>query len=208
MGALTRKERERAEHRRQMLEAAEAVFAEKGYHEAGVQEIADRAECSVGYLYNLFENKTDLYGELIDLRAAEFIADVRERMAAQDGALAKLQAAIVTKVEFFRRRKQFFRIHAQLHTSARVEGPMALPVKARERYRAYMEDLAAVFSQGIRDGVVVDLDPTVLVQCLEGLTNSAIAQWVHKGSPLEDLPEAEILQRVFFEGILARRVPQ
>ncbi len=205
MAGLTRKEREKAEHRRLILEAAEAVFAEKGFHDAGVQEIAERAEFSVGYLYNLFAKKTDLYGELIDLRAAEFIADVRERLEAEDDVAGKLRAAIAAKVEFFRRRKQFFQVHAQLHTGAHVEGPTALPAKSRKRYKDYMAYLAGIFQDGIREGLVVDVDPMVLVQCLEGLTNSAIAQWIFRGGPHENLPDADVLQRIFFEGILARR---
>ena len=47
--------------RRAMLDAAQAVFAEKGYADATLDEIADRAEFGKGTLYNYFEGgKEDL----------------------------------------------------------------------------------------------------------------------------------------------------
>ena len=41
---MTRRERERLKNRRTMLEAARAVFAEKSYADATVEEIAERAQ--------------------------------------------------------------------------------------------------------------------------------------------------------------------
>lgn len=52
---LTRRERERRTRRRLMLEAARAVFAEKGYADATLEEIAQRAEFGKGTLYNYFK---------------------------------------------------------------------------------------------------------------------------------------------------------
>ena len=42
--------------RRAMLDAAQAVFAEKGYDDATLDEIAERAEFGKGTLYNYFED--------------------------------------------------------------------------------------------------------------------------------------------------------
>ena len=52
---LTRRERERLERRQAMLGAARSVFAEKGYPNATLDEIAERAEFGKGTLYNYFE---------------------------------------------------------------------------------------------------------------------------------------------------------
>jgi AcrR family transcriptional regulator len=53
--SLSRRERERRMRRRAMLDAARAVFAEKGYAHATLDEIAERAEFGKGTLYNYFE---------------------------------------------------------------------------------------------------------------------------------------------------------
>lgn len=52
--ALSRRDRERLARRRAMLDAALAVFAEKGYEGATLDEIAEQAEFGKGTLYNYF----------------------------------------------------------------------------------------------------------------------------------------------------------
>lgn len=54
--SLSRRERERRMRRQAMLDAASAVFAERGYAQATLGEIADRAEFGKGTLYNYFED--------------------------------------------------------------------------------------------------------------------------------------------------------
>ena len=142
MTELSRKEREKAEHRRAILEAAEVVFAQKGFHSATVHEIAERAEFSVGYLYNMFQSKTDIFTELVDMRAAEYIADVEKRLRRQEDPLAKVRTAISAKLDFFGRHEQFFLIFAHLATEERVEGPVSMPEKCRLRYEGHMARLA------------------------------------------------------------------
>ncbi|MFB6249712.1 MAG: TetR/AcrR family transcriptional regulator, partial [Salinibacter sp.] len=53
--SLSRRERERRQRRRAMLEAAQSVFAERGYARATLDEVARRAEFGKGTLYNYFE---------------------------------------------------------------------------------------------------------------------------------------------------------
>ena len=46
--------------RNAILDAAEIVFAERGFHEARIQDIAARARIAVGTVYNHFETKEDV----------------------------------------------------------------------------------------------------------------------------------------------------
>jgi AcrR family transcriptional regulator len=50
-----------AETRRVLLEAARQVFVEKGFAEAGVAAVVERAGSSVGSLYHHFGGKTELF---------------------------------------------------------------------------------------------------------------------------------------------------
>lgn len=68
---LSRRERERQMRRQAMLEAAQAVFAEKGYANATLDEVAHRAEFGKGTLYNYFEGGKEeilfaIFDELYD----------------------------------------------------------------------------------------------------------------------------------------------
>ena len=205
MAELSRKERERARHHTLILEAAEAVFAQKGFHSATVQEIAERAEFSVGYIYNQFEHKADIYAELMEMRAAQFMDDVEERLRRQEDPVQKVRAAIAAKVDFFEQHQQFFLVLAHATAGEGGEGPAAQPEKCRRRYADYVARLADIFADGSRRGLFIDVDPLVLVHCLEGMTNSAIAHWVHSGGKEGGLAAPEVMERVLFEGILVER---
>ena len=61
---LTQAER-RAQTRAKLLKAAGAIFARRGYHEATLDEIAERAGLSKGALYYNFASKEDLFLALL-----------------------------------------------------------------------------------------------------------------------------------------------
>ncbi len=64
---LSRKERERLSRRNAMLEAAQSVFAEKGFGPASLDEIASRAEFGKGTIYNYFPGgKEEILFALLD----------------------------------------------------------------------------------------------------------------------------------------------
>jgi AcrR family transcriptional regulator len=72
--APTRSER-KEQTRRQLLQAALAVVAEKGFANASVTEIAERAGVTTGAIYSNFRSKEALLLELVDLRLLESIPD-------------------------------------------------------------------------------------------------------------------------------------
>lgn len=55
-----RRLREKEQKYNTILKAAETLFAQKGYHQTGIEEIADLAEVSTGAVYLYFKNKEDL----------------------------------------------------------------------------------------------------------------------------------------------------
>jgi AcrR family transcriptional regulator len=57
---VSRRERLKQEREGRILDAAAAVFARKGYHEATIRDIAELADVADGTIYNYFENKFDL----------------------------------------------------------------------------------------------------------------------------------------------------
>ena len=67
---LSRRERLKRERRERILDAAAAVFARKGFHQATIHEIADLADVADGTIYNYFDNKLDLLIALV-VRVAE-----------------------------------------------------------------------------------------------------------------------------------------
>jgi AcrR family transcriptional regulator len=201
---VTRKEREKSEHRRLILEAAEAVFAQKDFYDATVQEIAERSEFSVGYIYSLFESKEQVFSELVEMRAAEYMAELEARLSQESDVFAKLRAAIRAKLEFFQRRQQFFLIFARLGAGDRVHGPVFLPESCQRMYQELLQRLAGILEDGMQRGLFIRTDPLRLTLCMEGMTSAVIAHWVYGGGKEPDPGAAELIERVLLEGIMAR----
>lgn len=57
---LTRREREKAAHKQEIIDAAISVFAEKGFHASTLEEIAQTADFSKAAVYLYFSSKEDL----------------------------------------------------------------------------------------------------------------------------------------------------
>lgn len=55
-----RKEEKRSEKRDRILRAAEAIFLDKGFHAASMNEIAEAANVSTSHLYNFYASKAAL----------------------------------------------------------------------------------------------------------------------------------------------------
>lgn len=64
--ALSRVERRKAELRRDIIDAAFALFTERGYHATGIADIAARLGIGHGTFYRYFENKRDIVEHVID----------------------------------------------------------------------------------------------------------------------------------------------
>ncbi len=58
--SLSRRERLKRERQERILDAAAAIFAQRGYHGATVHDIAVAADVADGTIYNYFESKLDL----------------------------------------------------------------------------------------------------------------------------------------------------
>ena len=81
--SLTRRERERKRRRQAILAAARSVFAERGYRNATLDEVAARAEFGKGTLYNYFEGgKEDLLFAIFDEIYEEVHTLVKEHLVA------------------------------------------------------------------------------------------------------------------------------
>ena len=205
MRTPSRKERERESRRLAVLDAAEEVFAEKGFHDATVQEIAERAEFAVGTLYTMFQGKIAIYQELVEMRATQYVQRVQSTIQGLSDPREKVAAIIEAKLKFFDERRRFFRIFTMATSLQRSTQPQCMSERGYQIYADYIGAVAGVFAEGVQQGVFVDIDPFLLALVVEGTTNCIISQAIHTDGdrPAEATPES--IQRVLFHGILSER---
>ncbi len=70
--------KQKADRNRRILEAATSLFQEVGYDSARIEDIAERAEVSVGTFYNYYENKGDILVATVSMEVEEVLASGKD----------------------------------------------------------------------------------------------------------------------------------
>ncbi len=66
--------KQKADRNRRILQAATDLFREVGYDSARIEDIAERAEVSVGTFYNYYQNKGDILVAAVSMEVEEVLA--------------------------------------------------------------------------------------------------------------------------------------
>ena len=90
----------RAVRERQLLELAEALFAERGYAGASMDELARRAGVTKPVVYELFGSKDGLFAACVDRSIERLAADIATAVRAQDDPEERLRAGGLAFIRF------------------------------------------------------------------------------------------------------------
>lgn len=90
----------RAARRAQLLKAASSVFAEVGYHQAAMDDIADEAGVSKPVLYQHFASKLELYLALLDHATEELVVRVAAAMSSSTNNKDRVYGAVRAYFDF------------------------------------------------------------------------------------------------------------
>jgi len=146
------------ETRRRLLEAAERVFADLGYHDASIVKITEAAGVGQGTFYLYFASKKEVFDELVrDLNR-------RVRFAMKEASsqgTTRLEAELLGFGAYFR----FTAEHPALYRIVR-QAEFVSP----EMLHYHYEKLADGYVEGLREsiarGEVGDIDPEVTAWAL------------------------------------------
>lgn len=161
MSIAARRERERRERRASILDAAREVFADKGFDQATMDDIATAAELSKGTLYLYFKSKDALFIALVTRMMTVIIDDFERLARSTQPGLNALRAMLALYASNMLEHPQLFRIMIGNLTSGRLLDPTS---PAFEAHRQLVERLRGTFvhalSRGREDGSVrADIAP-------------------------------------------------
>lgn len=192
---MTRREKERLAHRAAILDAAERVFAAKGFPGATIAEIAREAEFAVGSIYNFFPGKREL-AEAVMLRiATERVEEVEREvlpLAAASGA-AGLRAFVRVWVRHHATHGPFLRMGMEYQRS---QGHREPPEAFKRLFREYRAASERFFAEGLRAGLYRAIPAADLVRTFEGLAHEYLFEWDR--APADARPSAAKLEERLF----------
>jgi TetR/AcrR family transcriptional regulator len=183
--------------RQDILDAAEHVFGLKGYHEASLQEIAERAEFSTSALYRFFDNKEALFIGVLARRGDDLMQGMRDLFALNCPPRQKLHQFIDYAISFYHQHPNYGRLFLRSSSTAVPNLESIVEAEGYHRLQEARILLTQLFLQGQRCGEFVGGDPAVLARLFIGLMTAYLAadsqimgddadvRDVHDGMPLE-----------------------
>jgi AcrR family transcriptional regulator len=179
-----------------ILRCAAAVFAEKGYHQASIRDIARATSVSLSGLYYYFQSKEELLFLIQDHALGTLLADLDRLLAGIDEPEAKLRVLMENHLRYFLANRAEMKVLA--HEAESLSGDYRRTVLDQKRR---LTEIAS----GILQELTPDsgFDPRVAVFSLFGMMN-----WIYTWyRPEYDVPVehlADQMSCLFLHGYAAR----
>lgn len=184
-----------------ILRAATTVFAEKGFFNSKVADIAKAAGVADGTVYLYFKNKDDVLHSIFDRAMDEFIAEGRRELADLRSAGEKL--------------RRIAELHLERLSSDR-DMAIVFQVELRGSIKFMQEFSAAGFSEyldiirgAIEEGQKAeefrtDLKPIVAAKMFYGALDEMVTNWILSSKKYPLAPMADEVLKIFFGGLLTK----
>ena len=156
--------------RQRLLDAAERVFTELGYHEASVVKITEAAGVGGGTFYLYFASKQEVFDELVrDLNRR-----IRRAMKeASSQGTTRLESELLGFQAYFR----FTADHPGLYRIIR-QAEFVSPAMLRYHYERLSEGYVAALRESRERGEINSADPEVLAWALMGAGELIGMRWI------------------------------
>ena len=187
-----------------ILRAALAVFEAKGYYGATMADIAAAAGIATGTLYNFFESKDKLFHTLLEQKAGEFFAYLREQVDPIPLAVDKIARMVAALVSFFEENREFLRLYATARSGFEWAARQELGENFRRQYTDYLAWIAAILADGMAQGSLRPVDPSELAQALAGMLNATMFEWTIADGSTPLAGRADFIVQLFLYGARAR----
>jgi len=187
--------------REAILRAATAVFAEKGFFNAKVADIAKAAGVADGTVYLYFKNKDDVLHSLFDRAMDEFIGEGRRELAVIDKPEDKLRRIAELHLE---------RLGADRDLAIVFQVELRGSTKFMQEFSAagfseYLDIIRATIEEGQTTGAFrKDLKPIVCAKILYGALDEMVTNWILSNKSYPLAPMADEVLKIFFGGMLTK----
>jgi AcrR family transcriptional regulator len=187
----TRRAREIARTREDIVEAASRVFAEAGYHEATMQAIAREAGFTAASLYTYFRSKEQIYEALDEDIKATILATFDEPMPAGLTLPQRLELLLQRQLALIARRRDALRVALQFSPSKRRE---------HEGHEEFIARLEVFFRDAPGD---FRCPPGDAARLFFGLVRAMLEPWILGAEPPGVGRESARLVDFFLNGVAA-----
>jgi AcrR family transcriptional regulator len=202
-----RRETQDALRRADVIAAASAVFARKGFHDAQVAEIAAQAELSLKTVYALFSGKEAIYEEVVSSTAERMRSVVRERVDAAADPLERVLVLIDTLFCCFEENRDLLQIYVRSTQGLPWRLRQNMGQSAHEIFHSFTSWVASLMQDALGSMSAAGRgapNAQSLAWCLIGAVTTTATFWLET-RPDEPLTRAAPGVRAVFAPLLERR---
>jgi AcrR family transcriptional regulator len=174
------------QRREQLIEIGRALFAERGYEGASIEEIAQRAQVSKPVVYEHFGGKEGLYAVVVDREMTILMSMVTESLT-RNRSRVRVERAALALLTYVEERTDGFRILVRDSPMAAEEGTYSSLLN--EAMRQVGQLLAGDFS---RRGLNPELAP-LYAQALVGMVATTATWWLDERTPSKEVVAAHLV---------------
>ncbi|TYC81042.1 TetR/AcrR family transcriptional regulator [Novosphingobium sp. BW1] len=183
--------------RRKLLDAAAIEFGERGFHEASITSITQRAGTALGSFYTYFDSKDEIYRALVSDLSARVREAAREARCTELPALEAERVALTNFLKFANEHKEIYRIIDECE--------FVDPATFRAHYEGTARRITERLADGVRKGELradVEEAHAWAIMGMNVFLGLRYAVWTQDRSPAE---VAEIANAILRGGINAQR---
>ena len=140
-----------------ILEAARKVFAERGFHEATVDDIAEAAGVAKGTVYLYYQSKRDVYFAALKFGISQMYASLLQETKKVSTPEEKLKALIAAKLAYFDENRDFFKIYYSELGNIPSTHPGGIDTEFKTLYQEQARLVEAILKEGARKKAVRNL---------------------------------------------------
>ncbi len=198
------------DRRGQIIAAAENVFEAKGFAAATMEAVAEQAGVSKGSLYNYFQSKHDLFGQVFSHAVTGAEADTEQIIRLDLSAAEKLQRLLDYWFERMGAFKRMGRLVLEFWVTASREGREGeLASSFRAMYSRWRELVGSILSQGVEAGEFrQDFDTPVAASLIMAIMDGILMQAILEVGITIDQPFVGALKRAILVALRGRAEPQ
>lgn len=181
-----------------ILEAAIKVFAEQGFHQATISQIAREAGVADGTIYLYFKNKEDILVNFFGYKTRQVFSRFREEVDKADNARDKMRLLIKRHLEEFQRDRNMAVLYqTETHRFSRL-----CETQIREMSKLYMDLVSEIVETGQDEGLMrKDLYMGLVKRFIIGAIDEVINTWLHSGGGYDLVSMADPLVDLFIRGL-------
>jgi AcrR family transcriptional regulator len=166
----------------EILQAANRVFAERGYEEATIADIARVAGMAKGTVYLYYRSKDEVYWAAVRRTFEELHAQAQACLEAAEPIDQKLRAFISVKLRYFEQHRDFFRIYySEVGRSLQRHGQFQRQMD--EVYLEQTRSLEVVLKEAVRRKAIrpvrADAAAFAIFDIARGVITQRMRGWSH-----------------------------